>query len=172
MVAGTNTPRGDFAAVGYVAVGLAGKQPALLQSPPMLGDQIKLMGARLQGSDLSDVTVPHIEAMPVLPLILAWQATRPIDTDYVTLVHLIAPDGTLAKQYDRAPLQGVAPTTLWRTGDTLLDAYDLDIPGDLPPGDYRLLVGLYELATLARLPVQSDGSPAGDTIHVATVTVP
>jgi hypothetical protein len=97
---------------------------------------------------------------------------RPIDMNYVTLVHLIAPDGTLAEQYDRAALQGVAPTTLWRTGDILVDAYDLDIPADLPPGDYRLLVGLYDLPTLTRLPVQIDGAHAGDTVHVATIHVP
>jgi hypothetical protein len=172
MVAGTSTPRGEYVGVGYVSVGLAGKEPALLQSPPLLGEQIKLVGARLQGADLGDGAVPHVEAMPVLPLMLAWQALRPPAADYVTFVHLIAPDGTVAKQYDRAPLQGVAPTTLWREGDILLDGYDLDIPANLPPGDYRLLVGLYDLATLTRLPVQIDGMPVGDSIHVATVTVP
>ena len=107
----------------------------------------------------------------MLPLLLAWQPLRPSDVEYVTLVHLIAPDGTLAKQYDRAPLQGVAPTTLWHEGDILLDAYDLEIPTGLPPGDYRLIVGLYDLPTLTRLPVQVDGAPAGDTVHVATLTL-
>ncbi|MCC6455245.1 MAG: glycosyltransferase family 39 protein [Caldilineaceae bacterium] len=173
MVAGTTTPRGDFVGVGYVAVGLAGKQPALLQTPPLLGDQIKLVGSRLQGLDLGDHgKIPRVEAMPGLPLLLAWQPTRPANTDYVTLVHLIAPDGTLAQQYDRAPLQGVVPTTLWREGDILLDAYHLDIPPNLPPGDYALWVGLYDLPTLTRLPVQIDHAPAGDTIQVATVIVP
>jgi hypothetical protein len=176
LVAGTNTPRGEYVPVGYVGVGLAGKEPALLQSPPLLGREIKLLGARLQRVDLSDSTVPRVEmppeeGMPVLPLTLAWQATQPVAVDYITLLHLVAPDGTLAKQFDRAPLQGVAPTSLWRTGDVLLDGYDLEIPADLPSGDYRLLAGLYDLPTLTRLPVQIDGKPAGDTIHIATVTV-
>jgi hypothetical protein len=35
-----------------------------------------------------------------------------------------------------------------------------------------LLIGLYDLPTLTRLPVQIDKTPAGDTIHVATVTIP
>jgi hypothetical protein len=177
MVAGTNTPRGDFASVGYVGVGLAGKQPTLLRMPPILGEQIKLMGASLQGADLGDHgDIPRIEydakTMPTLPLTLAWQPLRPTDTGYTVLVHLIAPDGTAAKQYDRAPLQGVAPTTLWHEGDLLLDAYDLDIPPGLPPGDYQLLIGLYDLPTLTRLPVQINHVPAGDTIQVATITVP
>jgi hypothetical protein len=173
MVAGTSTPRGDFAGVGYVGVGLVGKEPTLLQAPFILGEQIKLVGARLQDGELADRNrVPRVQAASLLPLTLAWQPIRPADTDYVTLVHLIAPDGTVAKQYDRAPLQGVAPTTLWHEGDILLDAYDLEIPTDLPPGDYQLLVGLYDLPTLTRLPVQLDHMPAGDTVHVATVVVP
>jgi hypothetical protein len=179
VVAGGDTARGEFVAVGYVGVGLNGKQPALLQEPPVLGEQIKLMAATLQGAALEDDQVPVIdyqaqaEAEPrlALPLTLAWQAARPPDTDYVTLVHLVAADGTLAKQYDRAPLQGVAPTTIWREGDTLIDTYDLDIPPDLPAGEYRLLVGLYDLPTLTRLPVQREGAPAGDTIHVATIRI-
>lgn len=172
MVAGTETPRGDFAVVDYVAVGLADKEPKLLNNPRLLGEQVQLVGARLQGVDLGDDAVPHVEAAPVLPLLLAWQPVCPMDMDYVALLHLIAPDGSLAAQYDRAPLQGVVPTTLWRSRELLLDAYDLEIPADLAPGDYRLLIGLYDLPTLTRLPVQIDGEPAGDTIHVATITIP
>jgi hypothetical protein len=172
-VAGTTTPRGDFVGVGYVAVGLAGKQPALLTTPPLLGGQIKLVGSQIQGMDLGDNgAIPRVQAMPGLPLLLAWQPARPPHADYVALVHLIAPDGTLAKQYDRAPLQGVAPTTMWREGDILLDAYQLDIPPDLPPGEYRLLIGLYDLPTLTRLPVEIDHAAAGDTIEVARIVVP
>ena len=178
VVAGTNTPRADFVGVAYVAVGMEGKQPALLHTPPLLGDQIRLVGARLEGMDLGDKgTYPRVEATPRMSLALAWQPIQLPHSDYVTFVHLVAPDGTLVKQYDRAPLQGVAPTTLWREYDILLDTYDLDIPADLPPGDYRLLVGLYDLSTLTRLPVQMDDALAGDTVQgdtvqVATVVVP
>lgn len=171
-VAGTDTPRGDFVSVGYLQVGLVGKQPTAFIPPRTLGEQIKLLGARVQGQDLTDATVPKLQAQPTLALTLAWQPTHPLDVDYVTLIHLIAPDGTLAQQYDRAPLQGVVPTTQWRTGDTLIDAYDLELPADLSSGDYRLLVGLYDLPTLNRLSVQIDDQPAGDTVHVATITVP
>lgn len=171
MVAGTETPRGDYVPAGYVQVGQI-TPPTTLDAPPLLGEQVKLLGARVHETDLTDNTVPTITAKHALPLTLAWQPTRPLDTDYVALIHLIAPDGTLAAQYDRAPLQGVAPTTLWQARDTLLDYYELDIPADLPPGDYRLFVGLYDLPTLTRLPVQISGNPTGDTIQVATITVP
>jgi hypothetical protein len=152
---------------------MEGKQPPLLKSPYVLSDQIKLVGAQLAGGALGDKgNIPRVQAASTMTLTLAWQALRPADTDYVTLVHLIAPDGSVAKQFDRAPLQGVAPTSLWREGDILLDTYTIEIPADLPAGDYQLLVGLYDLPTLTRLPVQMNDAAAGDTIHVATVTVP
>jgi hypothetical protein len=138
-----------------------------------LGDQIKLVGVSLQGVDMGDKgTIPSVEATPGLPLLLAWQPIRPPNADYITFVHLMAADGTLAAQYDRAPLQGVAPTTLWHEDDILLDTFQLDLPPDLPPGEYRLLVGLYNLSTLTRLLVQIDDLSAGDAIHVATVLAP
>lgn len=179
MVAGTTTPRSDFVGVGYVSVGLGGQQPALIETPPVLGEEIKLVGARLQGIEMvENETVPRVDVANVdgaddgLSLMLAWQPIRPPDVNYVTFIHLIAEDGTLAAQYDRAPLQGVAPSILWREDDILLDAYQLDLPPDLPPGEYQLLIGLYDLATVTRLPVQVDHVPAGDAIHVATVIVP
>jgi hypothetical protein len=85
-----------------------------------------------------------------------------IETD----IHLIGPDGQMAAQGDGPPLQGVASSSLWRAGDTLLDRHDLGLPADLPPGAYRLAVGLYDLATLQRLPVTVDGRPAGDTVEL------
>jgi hypothetical protein len=173
MVAGTTTPRGDFVDVGYLAVGMQGRNPALLATPSLLGDQIKLVGARLLGQELGDDgAVPRVEAVPSMPLLLAWQPVRPPRADYVTLVHLLASDGSLAAQYDRAPLQGGIPTTLWREGDILLDTYQLDIPPNLQSGEYRLLIGLYDLPTLTRLPVQRDDTVVGDTIEVATIIVP
>jgi hypothetical protein len=177
MIAGTETPRGDFAAVGYIGVGLADTQPTLLKAPPTLGEQVKLIGARLQAGELGDNgNVPRITSKSAttttLPLTLAWQPLRPTDVDYVTLVHLIAPDGRLAKQYDRAPLQGAAPTTLWHEGDILIDDYAIELPGGLAAGEYKLLVGLYDLPTLTRLPITVAGVAAGDTIQVATVIIP
>lgn len=171
-VAGTDIDRGDFVAVGYLAAGLEGRSPTLLANPPLLGDQIQLTGARLLGQELSDDAPPRVEAVPTMPLLLAWQPIRPPRADYVTLVHLMAPDGSLVAQYDRAPLQGGVPTTMWREGDTLLDTYQIDIPPDLPSGEYRLLIGLYDLPTLARLPVQHNAEVVGDTIEVATIIVP
>jgi hypothetical protein len=54
-------------------------------------------------------------------------------------------------------------TTLWQVGELYQDHVVLRIPPDLPPGDYPVLVGLYDPETGARA--------GGKAIPVATVTV-
>ncbi len=173
MVAGTETPRGDFVGVDYVAVGLDSPDAPPLAKPPVLGGQIELLGATVQGAALTDAGAPAVavDAGSALPLALTWQVVGVPRADYTTLLHLVDAAGTPVQQWDQAPLQGVVPTTLWREHEPLLDAYQLDFPPNVPPGEYRLLVGLYDLATLTRLPVVIGGEPAGDTVQVATIVV-
>jgi len=54
--------------------------------------------------------------------------------------------GGLVAQQDNLPVEGLAPTTTWQPGTLIRDPFRLDIPGETPPGDYRLLVGLYDEA--------------------------
>ena len=46
------------------------------------------------------------------------------------------------------------------------------LPEGAAPGEYTVYTGLYDLATLERLPVTVDGRPAGDAVPIATLTVP
>ena len=116
------------------------------------------------------LTLP-VQAGTTIPLTLTWRMDEYVPNDYTALIHLIGPDGQMAAQGDGPPLQGVVPTSLWRAGDTLLDRHDLALPADLPPGEYRLAVGLYDLATLQRLPVTVDSEPAGDTVELGILTI-
>jgi hypothetical protein len=56
-------------------------------------------------------------------------------------------------------LGGSAPTLLWfprwRAGTRITDTYVLQVPADLPPGTYPLIVGMYGFSTFKRLPVVS-----------------
>jgi hypothetical protein len=173
MVAGTTTPRGDFVGVGYVAVGIDNRAVTRLARPPLLGEQIELLGATVQGAALSATGAPRVgvRAGETLGLELGWQLVGVPRADYTTLLHLVDAAGVPVQQWDQAPLQGVVPTTLWREHDPLLDRYALHLPPNVPPGEYQLLVGLYDLATLTRLPVSVAGAAAGDTVQVATVVV-
>jgi hypothetical protein len=78
-----------------------------------------------------------------LPITLYWLADRPLKTNYTVFVHLVDPSGNKLSQIDVAPRSGTYPTSLWPTGEVVVDELALALPADLPPGEYSLRVGLY-----------------------------
>jgi hypothetical protein len=72
-------------------------------------------------------------------------------------VHLLNSGSKVVAQRDLQPQAGAAPTTTWLPGEILTDAYTLSLPGDLPPGDYRLIAGMYNAASGQRLAVDRGG---------------
>ncbi|NLV74052.1 MAG: hypothetical protein GXY52_05150 [Chloroflexi bacterium] len=67
---------------------------------------------------------------------------------------------------------GDAPTNAWEPEQVVRDAYYLTIPPDTPPGNYRVLVGMYELESGTRLPITGpDGTAIGDHVELSTVCV-
>ncbi|MCD6291454.1 MAG: phospholipid carrier-dependent glycosyltransferase [Anaerolineae bacterium] len=86
-------------------------------------------------------------------LVLAWQALGTTSHSYKVFVHLIDANDTIVAQRDSVPAGGSAPTTSWLPGEVITDEYTLETPPNLPPGEYRLRVGLYDDSTLRRLPV-------------------
>jgi hypothetical protein len=59
----------------------------------------------------------------------------------------------LVAQHDSPPNGGYTPTSIWLPGKEVVDRHGLVLPSDLPPGDYRLIAGLYNPTTGERLPV-------------------
>ena len=47
----------------------------------------------------------------------------------------------------------------------------MTLPADAPPGNYRVIIGWYDLATMERLPMTQNGKAIGDAYEVATFTV-
>lgn len=105
---------------------------------------------RLQGYDL----VPD-PGGPILRLF--WEVEHTPGLALTTFVHLVDDQRTLVAQFDAPPLQGLLPTTQWPAGALLIDRQKLVLPEGLDSGQYRLLVGLYDPDTGARLPVQPEG---------------
>ncbi len=127
-----------------------------------LGEQIKLVGYRLDAAD----------ARPggTVSLVLYWVAPQPVQESYQVFTHLY--DGTMWGQQDSTPGCALRPTMLWEPGRIVRDEYVIPIDPKTPVGDMPLLVGMYRLDTGDRLPVRaSDGSPVGDAIPLTTVAV-
>lgn len=79
-----------------------------------------------------------------LDLRFVWRVLRP-QTDRVKLfVHVVNEAGTVVVQQDLAPQGGRADTAKWQPGDAYQDVHGLPLPGNLPPGSYRVEVGIYK----------------------------
>jgi len=113
-----------------------------LEINQLLGDNIRL----------EQVIRPQImRAGQILPATFIWRAVAAPAGDYTVFLQLIAADGSLAAQHDAPPQGGYRPTGTWTQGDSLRDQHGLALPADLPPGNYRLIAGLYNPANGQRL---------------------
>lgn len=89
-------------------------------------------------------------------LTLYWRARQRVAIDYTVFVHLLDASGQLVGAYDSQPVGGAYPTSVWSPEYVVRDRRLLSLPDGLAAGEYRIEVGLYDLATMERLPA-SDG---------------
>ncbi|HWQ13129.1 MAG TPA: phospholipid carrier-dependent glycosyltransferase, partial [Roseiflexaceae bacterium] len=111
-------------------------------------------GATLGGGALALEGFRHpgaVRAGAVLPLALYWLPARPLPQDYTVFVHLVDAQGAKVAQRDVPPLEGRLPTSRWTPGALIRDDQDLPVPAEVPPGRYRLLVGMYDPASLVAI---------------------
>jgi hypothetical protein len=87
-----------------------------------------------------------------IELTLYWRALQSMRTSYTVFVHVVGPDGLIYTQRDISPLDGGYPTNMWQPNELVADHHRLTLPDNSPPGQYRLMVGLYNQATMERLP--------------------
>jgi hypothetical protein len=123
-----------------------------------LGDQITLLGY--------DLSAEPVTGGGRLRVTLYWQPQQSLTTSYTVFVHLFNADGQLVAQHDGPPVNGAVPTTDWVAGEVITDQHVVEF-ADLPPGDYKLVVGLYDSMTGQRLATAS-----GDTaIQLQTLPI-
>jgi len=128
------------------------------------GDQISLTGYALS----TDAPQPG----DVIGVTLFWITDAPLKVRYKVTVQLLAPGGTLASQHDAEPGNNLALTTAWTPGATVIDTHGLVIPPDPAPGQYTLVVGLYDInAPLDRLPVTVNEKLVSSLFELAGVEV-
>ncbi|MCG3209473.1 MAG: hypothetical protein FOGNACKC_03100 [Anaerolineae bacterium] len=131
------------------------KLPPLLPDPPVFGNEIELLGYRLEPASLTPGGPVQLE--------LLWQAQTTPTQDYTVFIHLLDEAGNQLDGSDSPPLAGSYPTSIWSPGERILDPHTLPLPANLPPGSYRLALGWYHQPTGQRLPLSlPDGSPAPD----------
>ncbi|MDW8319167.1 MAG: DUF2723 domain-containing protein [Anaerolineae bacterium] len=107
------------------------------------GDAVRLVGF--------DLALVPARGAVWLRMRLAWQALAPVGEELKVSARLLRPDGSAAAAQDAVPVHWSYPTTAWRPGETVVDAYDFALPADTA-GSLTPLVILYRAA---------DGSEVG-----------
>ncbi len=96
---------------------------------------------------------------------LWWRAPQGLAEPFKVSARLVNASGQTVAVIDSEPVARTYPTTAWRPGEVVADAYEIRLPVGTPPGDYRPLVVIYDPATgkeygRAELePVYLEGSP-------------
>ncbi|MEW5719471.1 MAG: glycosyltransferase family 39 protein, partial [Chloroflexota bacterium] len=145
-------PRHDRARVGEIAHRVDYR----------LGNAIHLIGY--------DLPTLNLKPNETLNLTLYWRADRQIETSYTVFAQIVGAqfnpkqNNPLWGQVDRAPQ---TPTRAWLIGEIVPDAYRISIDADAPAGKYKLIVGMYDAATGARLAVDQ----GGDSIVIAEIEI-
>jgi hypothetical protein len=155
----------DVTSVTFGPVKIGGPPPGVVLSDPTptfsvdenLGDVIQL-----RGYDLS-------QTEQYLSLTLYWKSLAQTDTDYTVFVHVRNQADETVAQMDQPPAAGAYPTSLWTPGETIRADFQIPLPQDLPPGQYDIVVGMYDFATGARLPVENS---IDNSLTLSTIEIP
>lgn len=133
--------RGDMVVLGPWRMRATGPPPEpLCAADDHLGDEIRFRGYDLERTD---------EALIVT---LYWEAEQTPEGDYTVFVHLVDGEGNLIAQHDGPPRAGDYPTSWWLPEQVIIDRHTIQLTEPIS-GLARLLIGLYDPLTLARLPV-------------------
>ena len=129
-----------------------------LEQQPRFGDVADLIELCLSQEQLA--------AGDTLMIGLRWRPLTTPDRRFKVTVQLLDGRDQVVVQRDGEPAGGTLPTLDWQEGIVVTDNHGLPLPPGTPPGDYRLIVALYDAETGARLSTQS-----GDAIEIAQPTL-
>lgn len=101
---------------------------------------------------------PSAQPGETLALVLTWEALSTPAVDYSVFVHVRDFAGRTVAQHDGWPRLESSPTSRWAADNVVLDPHVINLPAELPPGEYRLVAGLY--AEAGRLSLASGGNEA------------
>jgi hypothetical protein len=181
-------PGDEYSNVVRVIDGVLDVDRPLLLVKPMPGLEIKYQMEPL--GELAQITGPAITGAPEYPVDLAlddsltllgydldpdeplqgrelrislhWRVGQDLSQDYHTYVHLLDEHGEVIAQSDHRPGQEYYPSSLWQTGETVLDRNVLFIPADAALDEVTVTAGAYEYPSLV---------PLGNALNLGEVRI-
>ncbi len=138
--------RGNVRFLIYATVRTSEAEAFTQEMDARLGDTVRL----------EHIAIWQRTAAPgdVVQVRLRWRALAAMSRRYKVFLQLLAPGDRLIAQRDTEPVGGTRPTTTWQPDEIVEDNYGLLIPLATPPGEYRLIAGMYDAETGERLPVR------------------
>jgi hypothetical protein len=108
-----------------------------------------------------------------VPITLYWRALADMEANYTVSLGWLGPDERMYGQVAAYPGHGNYPTSFWKEGEIIEDAYTVRVGPRFPvPGLARFTVALYTYPDLAYLPlVDSEGTQVGRTATIARFAV-
>ena len=158
-----DSPAGSYARALRVPARQTAQLELTRRQQANLGGKVRLIGF-----DLPARAAPGSR----LPVTLALKGIAPLEQPYKIFVHLRDEHGAVIVQADRLPCDFSLNEADWRPGDIVLETYAVEVPAETPPGTYRLVMGVYQLDSGARLPVlESDLPYEPDGVELGTVDI-
>jgi 4-amino-4-deoxy-L-arabinose transferase-like glycosyltransferase len=127
--------------------------PVQFATAAIFGREVQLVGFSLGHGPF--------KAGETLPLTLFWHSLADQPGPLTVSIQLQDAAGQIIFSQQKEPIR---PTSDWQRGTLVRDPQDLPLPPALPPGEYRLVVGL---STLAQAPLKVAGN---DQLPLAMVT--
>ncbi len=124
-----------------------------------LGDSIELVSYDIEAVGLEKNQAPSGRMVVVT---LYWRTLASLEEDHTVFLHLVDGAGQLQAQQDGPPLNGRYPTYNWLPYQVIQDKIALGLGPELLPGEYQILIGMYNLATGQRLAVSSANGSVPD----------
>jgi hypothetical protein len=119
------------------------------QETEIAAGDLRLLGYNLtragQSQYIGDPSALPLRPGEVLHLTLFWQAVDKPQSEAEVTLGVLDRAGREVWNYRSALSGGLYPLRLWEEGEIVRDQHYLFLPGDLAPGDYRLLLGLNDL---------------------------
>ena len=107
-----------------------------------------------------------------LTLGIVWRGLQPMNRDYTAFLQILGPNDRMIGQIDIQLSCESGPTSTWGVGEQVTGYFRIPVFPDELPGEYSLIVGLYDSHTQDRLWIYSpDNELIGDAQTIATITV-
>ncbi|MFN8467719.1 MAG: DUF2079 domain-containing protein [Caldilineaceae bacterium] len=134
-------------------------------------------GAAAQYGDaivLSEFSAPPTaQASKSVPLHLQWMRTAAAPPNLSRFVHVVDAAGNKVAQVDGqvTDAYGPLPVASWPENTAVDDLMILDLPVNLPPGEYTLIAGLYDWQSGERLPANGAAARPDGAAQLGTIRI-